>query len=212
LLKMSDVHAALIELLSRHVSPIIARSILTRALREHGVEAADLTRADVQVLASRLESAARLFVDPGELDAFKKALDNLGGEQVARHAVTISVLDERDLAEALAATRRLCQLWRVRLITQQKIATVVSELARNIVSYTPGGLIELIPLEGSPQRLVVRASDSGGGISNLEEIMAGRYKSRTGLGKGLLGSKRLVDRFEVRSGPGGTVIEAELDL
>ena len=209
---MSDIHAALIELLGRHVSPIIARSILTRALREHGVDAADLTRADIQVLIPRLESAARLFVEPHDLDTFRTALKKLGGEQVTRQALTIRVTTERDLAEALSATRRVCQSWRVRLITQQKIATVVSELARNIVSYTPGGQIELIPLEGSPLRLLVRATDSGKGISNLEAIMGGRYRSKTGLGKGLLGSKRLADRFDVLSGPNGTIIEAELNL
>jgi serine/threonine-protein kinase RsbT len=60
--------------------------------------------------------------------------------------------------------------------------------------------------------LLIRATDAGGGIPNLEQIMAGRYRSRTGLGKGLLGSKRLSDRFEVRSSSNGTVIEAELYL
>ena len=130
-----------------------------------------------------------------------------------KESVTLHIKSERDLAEALMETRRLCQSWRVRPVTQQKIATVVSELARNIVSYTPGGTVELIPKESGPRpSLLIRATDRGGGIPNLDEIMAGRYRSKTGLGKGLLGSKRLADRFEVRSGSNGTVIEAEFNL
>jgi serine/threonine-protein kinase RsbT len=97
-------------------------------------------------------------------------------------------------------------------LIQQRVATLVSELGRNIVSYTPGGTVELIPLDGPRPRVLVRAKDSGSGILNLEEIMDGRYRSRTGLGKGLLGSKRLSDRFDVRSTRDGTVVEAELEL
>jgi serine/threonine-protein kinase RsbT len=186
--------------------------MLTRALREHGVDPADLSRADVQVLAPRLEAAARLFIDPAQLPMFKKGLADLAGAPLVREALTLKIRTERDLAEALSETRRLCQSWRVRLIIQQKIATVVSELARNIVSYTSGGTLELIPVEGSALKILVRASDNGSGIPNLEQIMSGRYKSKTGLGKGLLGSKRLADRFEIKTGTTGTVVEAELNL
>ena len=71
----------------------------------------------------------------------------------------------------------------------------------------------LIPQEGrAKQSLLIRATDGGGGIPDLDEILAGRYRSKTGLGKGLLGSKRLADRFEVRSGRNGTIIEAEFNL
>jgi serine/threonine-protein kinase RsbT len=79
--------------------------------------------------------------------------------------------------------------------------------------YTPGGTIELEPdhRDRAP-RLIVRAVDQGGGIGNLEEVMAGRYKSRTGLGAGLLGTKRLADRFRIDTGPHGTRIEIGVDL
>ena len=118
------------------------------------------------------------------------ALLALIGEVPGKQSITLDVRTERDLADALSETRRLCQSWRVRPVTQQKIATVVSELARNIVSYTPGGTLELIPQDdGAKQGLLIRATDSGGGIPNLDEILAGRYRSKTGLGKGLLGSE-----------------------
>ncbi len=210
---MLSLHTPLLELLARYVSPIIARSILTRALREHSLEAADLDAASLRALAPRIEAAVKLFVETEQFAAFRVGLNHLIGETPTRESVTLHIRSERDLAEALMETRRLCQSWRVRAVIQQKIATVVSELARNIVSYTPGGTVELLPLgdEARPS-LLIRATDAGGGIPNLEQIMAGRYRSRTGLGKGLLGSKRLSDRFEVRSSSNGTVIEAELYL
>jgi serine/threonine-protein kinase RsbT len=167
----------------------------------------------LKALAPRIEAAVKLFVEPADYEAFRAGLTALIGDVPGKEAVTLHIKSERDLAEALLETRRLCQSWRVRTVTQQKIATVVSELARNIVSYTPGGTVELIPNDaGAKPTLLIRATDTGGGIPNIDQIMAGRYRSKTGLGKGLLGSKRLVDRFEVRTGSNGTVIEAEINL
>jgi len=42
--------------------------------------------------------------------------------------------------------------------------------------------------------------------------MSGKYRSTTGLGRGLLGVKRLADRFTIKTGKGGTSIEAEVLL
>ena len=210
---MADLHATLIELMARYVSPIIARSIVTRALREYRLDPARLTREDLQALRSRLVSGLGVFAEQTAVEAFTTEIGGLAGNSSpARETVTLSVRSERDLADALSTTRRICDQWRVRVLVRQRVATVVSELARNIVTYTPGGTVELIPMEGPRPRVLIRASDSGPGIPNLDEVMGGRYKSKTGLGKGLLGSKRLSDRFEIRSGRGGTVVEAELDL
>ena len=40
--------------------------------------------------------------------------------------------------------------------------------------------------------------------------MAGKYKSRTGLGAGILGVKRLGSHFEIQTGPTGTRIRVEV--
>jgi serine/threonine-protein kinase RsbT len=56
------------------------------------------------------------------------------------------------------------------------------------------------------------ASDDGPGIANLDEIMAGRYRSRTGLGLGLLGSKRLSDSFDIQTSARGTCVTVEVRL
>ena len=91
----------------------------------------------------------------------------------------------------------------------QKCITIVSELARNIVSYTPGGSLE-IEIDDPTKRLRIRARDRGRGIKNLDEILRGEYQSKTGLGKGILGVKRLADGFDIKTGASGTEIRAEV--
>jgi anti-sigma regulatory factor (Ser/Thr protein kinase) len=44
----------------------------------------------------------------------------------------------------------------------------------------------------------------------LDAVMAGTYRSRTGLGMGLCGIKRLADRMDVQTGARGSVITAEV--
>jgi serine/threonine-protein kinase RsbT len=58
----------------------------------------------------------------------------------------------------------------------------------------------------------VRATDQGPGIPNLNEVLSGRYRSKTGLGKGLIGVKRLATRFTIHTDASGTHIEAEVRL
>ena len=55
-----------------------------------------------------------------------------------------------------------------------------------------------------PQQLEIVVSDSGPGISNLDDILDGRYKSDTGMGMGIIGTKRLMDEFDLSSDSNGT--------
>ena len=110
------------------------------------------------------------------------------------------------------AARALCEVLGARRVVIQKVATVVSELARNIFMYATSGAIELVPGARPRPTLLIRATDEGPGIPHLEEVLSGRYRSRTGLGAGLVGTRRLVDRFEIETGPTGTRIEAGVDL
>lgn len=94
----------------------------------------------------------------------------------------------------------------------QKVITIVSELARNIVLYAKEGTIQLAFSKSKSNQIVVTAIDKGPGIPNLAHIMGGQYQSRTGLGKGLLGTKRLAETFDINTGAGGTTIVAEVKL
>ena len=54
---------------------------------------------------------------------------------------------------------------------------------------------------------IIRVGDTGPGIPNLDEILNGRYVSKTGLGMGLIGTRRLMEHFPITSTPSGTVVE-----
>ena len=96
---------------------------------------------------------------------------------------------------------------------QTRIATAISELARNAFMYARGGAVEFF-VEGqrAPQLLVIRVSDRGPGIADVDAVLSGRYRSPTGMGLGMAGARRLVDRFEVTSsiGQGTTVMVGKL--
>ena len=91
-----------------------------------------------------------------------------------------------------------------RLIDQTRLATVASELARNAVKYAGRGRMIMQPTAGAAGRSGLRLifEDSGPGIPDVEAAMRDGYTTGGGLGKGLPGSKRLVDEFEIESGIG----------
>jgi signal transduction histidine kinase len=83
-------------------------------------------------------------------------------------------------------------------VDQTRLATAVSEIARNAHDYAGGGRVEFgIDVEAGCQVIAFRIVDRGPGIADLGAILEGRYRSTTGLGIGITGSRRLMDRFEV---------------
>ncbi len=91
---------------------------------------------------------------------------------------------------------------------QTRIATAVSEIARNAFRYATDGKIEFL-LEGvtRPQVLTITIRDGGPGVTDLPAILEGRYRSQTGMGVGIAGARRLMDRFAIDSRPGaGTTV------
>jgi serine/threonine-protein kinase RsbT len=122
----------------------------------------------------------------------------------------IKISSENDISIVRNEARRICEHLGAGSYTVQKVTTIVSELARNIVSYAGEGRLEIVPINGDGRRIIVRAIDTGPGIPNLQLVMSGRYKSKTGLGRGLLGTKRLADHFDVATGASGTMVIAEV--
>jgi len=91
------------------------------------------------------------------------------------------------------------------------IATAISELARNIVTYAKRGEIRLIPIEMNGKRgLTVVARDEGAGIPDIRQALQDGYSSAGRLGLGLPGVKRLMDELEIISEVGiGTTVTAK---
>ncbi|HEY4828176.1 MAG TPA: ATP-binding protein [Solirubrobacteraceae bacterium] len=86
--------------------------------------------------------------------------------------------------------------------SQTRIATAVSELARNAHRYAGGGRVTFGIEDGS---LSIEVVDHGAGIADIEAVLSGHYQSSTGMGQGLIGVRRLMDSFEIVTGAGGTV-------
>lgn len=88
------------------------------------------------------------------------------------------------------------------------IATAISELARNIITYARQGTIKVSIVTGASQSgLQVIAEDNGPGIPDISLAMQDGYSSSRSLGMGLPGAKRLMDEFEIDSEVGrGTTI------
>jgi serine/threonine-protein kinase RsbT len=88
------------------------------------------------------------------------------------------------------------------------IATSISELARNIVSYARRGEIALkIVRAANREGISIVASDSGPGIRDIRQAMTDGFSTSGSLGLGLPGVRRLMDEFEIASEPGrGTVV------
>jgi len=123
--------------------------------------------------------------------------------------LTLNIRYEHDTVAARQRARQIARLAGFDAQDQTRIATAVSEIARNAFRYAGGGKIEYA-MQGDPvaQALVIRVSDSGPGIKDLDGIMEGRYRSSTGMGMGILGTRRLMDDFEIQSsrGAGTTVV------
>jgi serine/threonine-protein kinase RsbT len=88
------------------------------------------------------------------------------------------------------------------------IATAISELARNIVSYARKGQITLKGVQGSSRvGILVIASDDGPGIPDIRQALRDGFSTSGSLGLGLPGVRRLMDEFEITSQPGlGTTV------
>ena len=88
------------------------------------------------------------------------------------------------------------------------IATAISELARNIISYARKGQITLKMVNGlNRQGIAVIASDDGPGIPDIHQALRDGFSTSGSLGLGLPGVRRLMDEFEISSQPGrGTTV------
>jgi signal transduction histidine kinase/CheY-like chemotaxis protein len=125
---------------------------------------------------------------------------------------TITLRNERDVVLARQRAREIAALLGFDNQEQIRLATATSEMARNAFRYARGGKVSFDIEIGKTQVMAITISDTGPGIDNLSEIFEGRYRSTTGMGLGIVGTKRLMDNFEISSGPGGTLVKMGKDL
>ncbi|MBF6568602.1 MAG: response regulator [Candidatus Binataceae bacterium] len=122
--------------------------------------------------------------------------------------LTIKLTSEHDIVAARQRARQIAEQIGFEAQDQTRIATAVSEISRNAVKYAGGGSLEFL-IEGLtvPQLLVVRISDEGPGIRDLQKVLRGEYDSPGGMGMGIIGTRRLMDGFTIEPGAvRGTVV------
>ena len=121
--------------------------------------------------------------------------------------LSLAIRHEHDVVAARQHARQIAALLDFDAQDQTRIATAVSEIARNAFTYAGGGTVEF-SVEGktSPQLFAVRVSDQGRGIADLARVLDGQYQSATGMGLGITGARRLMDHFSIESSPRGTVV------
>src|SRR6476659_6469774 len=120
--------------------------------------------------------------------------------------LTVRLAREEDVVAARQRARQLAAAFGVDHLGQTRLATAVSEISRNAFRYASGGTVEFA-VDEDADALVIVVRDSGPGIRDLRTILEGTYKSRSGMGVGIAGTQRLVDRFDIVSTPGrGTVV------
>ena len=121
--------------------------------------------------------------------------------------LSVAVKYEHDVVAARQRARQIAASVGFDAQDQTRIATAVSEIARNAFTYAGGGRVDFL-VEGrtQPQLLVIRIADNGPGIDKLQDVLDGRYRSKTGMGLGIVGARRLMDQFAIESAASGTVV------
>jgi signal transduction histidine kinase len=124
--------------------------------------------------------------------------------------LTTEITSEYDNVLARQRARQIAGLLGFDAQDQTRLATAVSEIARNAYQYASGGRVAF-ELDPNPPALVITVRDRGPGVARLTDVRAGRYRSPTGMGLGILGARRLSDRFDIRSdaSSGTTVVLAK---
>ncbi|CAI8752894.1 Serine/threonine-protein kinase RsbT [Brevibacillus sp. IT-7CA2] len=113
---------------------------------------------------------------------------------------TINIEQESDIVTARQVGRNMSKLFGFGTITQSRIATSISELARNIYLYAGTGTIIISPIESEGViGLQITANDSGPGIPDIRQALDDGYSTSGALGAGLPGVRRMMDEFEIHS-------------
>ena len=89
---------------------------------------------------------------------------------------------EQDIVFVRQRARELCRMLGFDRQDQSRLATAVSEVARNAFQYAGGGVVEFSLHTEPNSTLEIAVQDKGQGISNLSDILGGRYQSKTGMG------------------------------
>lgn len=216
--RSGDVQEAVLKTMRAYVTRITAQAVLDLTMRRLGLTTAALERDGLSAeFIQQLVRGLSIYLKSAEdRRVCRQALEGIGRGAASAASTssrsqpseeTIAVEREADVVSVRRKARELARTLGFDHTTQIKIATSVSELARNIYSYAGEGIITLRRLSRNGGGIEVVAKDEGPGIPNLQKILDGDYRSKTGMGLGLRGCRQLMDQFDIKTRPGkGTQI------
>ncbi len=124
----------------------------------------------------------------------------------------VRLQQERHVVHARQRARDIAALLGFEKQDQVRVATATSELARNAFRYAREGTVEFLVADSVPQALIIDVRDTGPGIAHLDDVLSGHYQSKTGMGKGLTGTQRLMDSFAIETKAAGTHVRVAKEL
>jgi serine/threonine-protein kinase RsbT len=118
----------------------------------------------------------------------------------APHDILVAIRSDADIVSARQQGRSLAASIGFTATDATLIATAISELARNIVSYAGQGEVIMRGVETTHGKgIMICARDSGPGIRSIDDVLRDGYSTSGGLGLGLPGVRRLMDEFAIES-------------
>jgi len=116
---------------------------------------------------------------------------------------TLEIVSDADVVRVRQVVRGLAAQAGLSLVDQTKLITAASELARNTLVYGGGGQVVVKMVHETTRRgVLAEFVDQGPGIPDVTQALQDGWTSGSGLGLGLSGSKRLVDRFDLQTAVG----------
>ncbi len=120
---------------------------------------------------------------------------------------TIRLEGSADIIAARQCCREVARQLGFGSADQTRLATAVSEIARNAIQHAGGGVCVVTSQSNQRQKTIcVTVEDHGPGIEDIDKALEPGFSTAGGLGTGLPGAKRLVHNLTVRSKPGHTVV------
>jgi len=122
------------------------------------------------------------------------------------HAV-VEIRVQNDILLARQASRKAAAALGFGTVDQTRLATIVSELTRNALTYAGGGACRVLTRLTAQERcIVIEVEDQGPGIADVTGALTRGYSTGGGLGLGLAAVHKLMDDMTIETRPGRTLV------
>ncbi|ACA20821.1 putative anti-sigma regulatory factor, serine/threonine protein kinase [Methylobacterium sp. 4-46] len=144
-------------------------------------------------------------------DAFAQPLRGGAAGREGELAVRVAVRIQEDILAARHAARDAARLVGLGTVDETRLATAVSELARNALRYAGAGECRILARTNAlAVTVAVEVEDHGPGIDDVAAALTPGFSTGGGLGLGLPAVQRLMDEISFDTRPGGTLVRASM--